>query len=733
MKARAAISRRDFLATSAAAGAALVVGVRFDGEVVAQAPGPKPTPNPFDAWIRIASDGAVTLIVAKSEMGQGVFTALPMLLAEELDVDLASVAIEQAPTDAGVYNHGTGGSASIRTSFEPLRRAGATARTMLVAAAAERWGVEATACRTESATVLGPGGRRATYGELVADAAKRPLPAPESVALREPKSWSVIGTSVPRRDVPAKVDGSARFGLDVRVPGMLYAVVARCPVLGGRLKRFDPSKAKAVAGVRHVVELAPVLGDGVFARGGVAVVADSTWAAMRGRDALTVEWDEGAAASESSATIARQMEERIVGAAKKVAEEGDVAAALGKAARKLEASYEIPFQTHAAMEPLNATVHVRADGAEAWLGSQSPDWPQREIAKIAGVDPSKVVVHNTLLGGAFGRRYNADSPVEAAQVSKAVGAPVQLVWTREDDTRHGFYRPAALHRLAAGLDAGGRPVAWRHAMASPSIAKSWGWGPDPASSEVGGAVNLPYAIPARRMDFALVETAVPVMWWRSVEHSGNAFVVESFVDELAHAAGVDPLAFRLNLLAGSRKVTIPGEEGGTPLDTARLRGVLELAAAKAGWGSPLPAGRARGIAGHFSFDSYVAEVAEVSLEGGRPRVHRVVAAVDCGHVVHPDNLAAQVEGAIVYGLTATLESAITIDRGRVVQSNFHDYAMLRIDRMPVVEVHTVASAAAPTGIGEPGLPPIAPAVANALFALTGKRVRRLPIRPEDFA
>lgn len=733
MKARAAISRRDFLATSAAAGAALVVGVRFDGEVLAQAPGQKPAPDPFGAWIRIASDGAVTLIVAKSEMGQGVFTSLPMLLAEELDVDLASVAIEQAPTDAGVYNHGTGGSASIRTSFEPLRRAGATARAMLVAAAAERWGVEAAACRTESASVLGPGGRRATYGELVADAAKRPLPAPESVALREPKSWSVIGTSVPRRDVPSKVDGSARFGLDVRVPGMLYAVVARCPVLGGRLKRFDASKAKAVAGVRHVVELPPVEGDGVFARGGVAVVADSTWAAMRGRDALTVEWDEGAAASESSATIARRMEERIAGAAKKVAEEGDVAAALGKAARKLEASYEIPFQTHAAMEPLNATVHVRADGAEAWLGSQSPDWPQREIAKVAGVDPSKVVVHNTLLGGAFGRRYNADSPVEAAQVSKAVGAPVQLVWTREDDTRHGFYRPAALHRLAAGLDAAGRPVAWRHAMASPSIAKYWGWGPDPASSEVGGAVNLPYAIPARRMDFALVETGVPVMWWRSVEHSGNAFVVESFVDELAHAAGVDPLAFRLSLLAGSRQVTLPGEEAGTPLDTARLRGVLELAAAKAGWGSPLPAGRARGIAGHFSFDSYVAEVAEVSLEGGRPRVHRVVAAVDCGHVVHPDNLAAQVEGAIVYGLTATLESAITIDRGRVVQSNFHDYAMLRIDRMPVVEVHAVASAAAPTGIGEPGLPPIAPAVANALYALTGKRVRRLPIRPEDFA
>lgn len=733
MSARASVSRRDFLATSAAAGAALLVGVRFERKAGAQAPAKRAEPGPFDAWIRIGTDGAITLIVAKSEMGQGVFTSLPMILAEELDVDFAAIAIEQAPTDAGRYNHGTGGSASVRTSFEPLRRAGATARAMLVATAAERWGVDAAECRTEKAAVVGPGGRRATYGELAADAAKRPLPAPETVALSDPKGWSVIGTSVPRRDVPMKVDGSARFGLDVRVPGMLYAVVARSPVFGGRLKSFDAAKAKAVAGVRHVVELAPVEADGVFARGGVAVVADSTWAAMRGRDALEIAWDEGPAATESSAALAKRMAEGLAGAAKRVASEGDVDAALAAAARRIEATYEIPFQTHAAMEPLNATVHVRADGAEAWVGSQSPDWPQREIAKVAGVDPSKVVVHNTFLGGAFGRRYNADAPVEAAQVSKTVGAPVQLVWTREDDTRHGFHRPAALHRLAAGLDAGGRPVAWRHAMASPSIGKYWGWGPDPATSEVGGAVNLPYAIPARRMDFAFVETAVPVMWWRSVEHSGNAFVVESFVDELAHAAGVDPLEFRLKLLAGSRQVTIPGEEGGTPLDTARLRGVLELAAAKAGWGTPLPAGRARGIAGHFSFDSYVAEVAEVSLEGGRPRVHRVVAAVDCGTVVHPDNLAAQVEGAVVYGLTAALESAITIDRGRVVQSNFHDYPMLRIDRMPVVEVHAVASAAAPTGIGEPGLPPIAPAVANALFALTGKRVRRLPIRAADFA
>jgi isoquinoline 1-oxidoreductase beta subunit len=426
------------------------------------------------------------------------------------------------------------------------------------------------------------------------------------------------------------------------------------------------------------------------------------------------------------------MDELLGREGKVVGDVGGAPEALAGAARRIEASYDVPYQAHAPMEPMNATVHVRADGAEAWIGSQGPDWPQRAIAKIAGVDPGKVVVHTTLLGGAFGRRYCADHPVEAAQISKVVGAPIQLVWTREDDFRHDFYRPAARHRLAAGLDGSGQPVAWHHRMASQSIAAYWGWGPDPAASEVGGALNLPYAIPARRMEYAFLESPVPIMWWRSVEHSGNAFVVESFVDELAHAAGADPLEFRLRLLAGSRKVTLPGPEGMT-LDTARLAAVLELAAARAGWKQPLPAGRARGIAGHFSFDSYVAQVAEVSLVGGKPRVHRIVAAVDCGRVMHPDNLAAQVEGAIVYGLSATLKSAITIDKGQSVQTNFDGFALLRIDEMPVVEVHTVASDAAPTGIGEPGLPPVAPAVANALFALTGKRVRKLPILAADLA
>ena len=734
MNAPRSLSRREFLEVTATAGAVLVVGFRLAPEAVAQAGAARPAPNPFDAWVRIAADGSVTLIVAKSEMGQGVFTTMPMLLAEELDVDFARVAIEQAPTDATLYDHGTGGSTSVRTSYEPLRRAAAVARALLVGAAAERWGVAAGDCRTEAGAVVGPAGRHAGYGELVAAAARRPLPDPASVPLKDPKDWKVLGTSVPRRDIPAKVDGSARFGLDARPAGLLHAVVARCPTLGGRPKKWNAERARAVAGVRQVVELPALRDSDSFTTGGVAVVADNTWAAIEGRDALAVEWDLAGHGDESTAALTARMEGLLDREGTVVADEGGALGALASAARRLEATYEVPYQAHAPMEPLNATVHVRADGAEAWIGSQGPDWPQRRIAAIAGVEPAKVVVHNLFLGGGFGRRYHADYAIEAAQVSRAVGAPVQLLWTREDDIRHDFFRPMARHRLAAGLDGAGQPVAWHHRMASQSIGKFWGWDRGkPAASEVGGAVDLPYAIPARRMEFALVESVVPIMWWRSVEHSGNAFVVESFLDELAHAAGVDPLEFRLRLLAGGRIVKNPVDDGEPPLDTARLAGVLRLAAERAGWGGPLPAGRARGVAGHYSFHSYVAEVAEVSLERGRPRVHRVVAAVDCGRVMHPDNLAAQVEGAIVYGLTATLKSAITLDRGQVRQSNFDDFEMLRIQEMPAVEVHAVASEATPTGIGEPGLPPIAPAVANALFALTGKRVRKLPILAADLA
>ena len=726
-------TRRAFLERTAGGGVALVIGFHLDGDLFAQEAREKKTPNPFDAWIRIGKDESVTLILGKSEMGQGIMTSLPMILAEELDVDWAKVKVEQAPTNAALYDHGTGGSSSVRTSWLPLRQAGAAARQMLVQAAASHWQVNPNACKTEPGHVMtGPRQKRLSYGELVEAAAKLEIPPFKDVPLRNPDEFRLVGTSVPRVDVPPKVDGSARFGLDVRVPGMLFAVVARCPTYGGKPARFDAARAKAVTGVKHVIEI-PAVPDGAFTAGGVAVAAESTWAAIQGRAALDVFWDHGPNREESSAALHRRMEELLARPGKVVRNDGDAEAALGRAARRLEAVYELPFQAHATMEPMNATVHVRPDGAEAWVPCQGPQWAQDMIAKIGGVPSGNVVVHTTLLGGGFGRRYHADFVVEATQISKAVGAPVQVVWTREDDIQHDFYRPAAMHRFEAAIDEQGQPVAWTDRMTSTSIDAFW-TPPDrakPESSEIGGAVNLPYAIPNVRMEYAYAKAAVPVMWWRSVEHSINGFAVESFVDELAAAAKADPLEFRRRLLAEPRKVRIPADE--SELDTQRLKAVLELAAAKAGWTQPLASGRGRGLACHFSFDTYVAEVAEVSVDQGRVRVHRVVVAVDCGRAVNPDEVKAQMESCVVYGLSAALKGAITIGEGRCLQSNFDDFEVLRLPEMPVVEVHIAPSAGKPTGTGEPGLPPLAAAVGNAIFAATGKRVRRLPVQPADLA
>jgi isoquinoline 1-oxidoreductase beta subunit len=729
-------ARRAFLQTTAASGAALVIGFHLDpASLLAQEPQEKKKPNPFDAWIRIGRAGAVTLTVAKSEMGQGVLTSLAQILAEELDVPWESVRVEQAATRPDIYDHGTGGSSSVRTSWLPLRQAGAAAREMLIGAAAGIWNVNPNTCSTEKGYVVHPPRpKRLSYGELAEAASKRPLPDFSKVVLKNAEDFKLVGRSVPRTEIPSKVDGSARFGLDVRVPGMLYAVIARCPTFGGKPKAFDEAAAKRVPGVRHVVSI-DAMEQGAHSAGGVAVVAESTWGAIRGREALRVTWDHGANVGESSASLRTQFEELTSKPCPVFRNDGDAPAAIQAAARRIEAVYELPFQAHATMEPLNATVDIRSDRAEAWIPTQGPQWALDMIAAIAKLPAEKVTVHTTLMGGGFGRRYHADFVVEAAQVSKAVGAPVQVVWTREDDMQRCFYRPASYHRLQAALDASGKPLAWLHRMSSTSIARFWD-PPDkvkPEGTEIGGSVNLPYAFPNLRMEYADAMTGVPVMWWRSVEHSNNGFVNESFLDEVAAAAGADPLAFRLELLKPGASITNPADPQGTPLNVDRLRGCLELAAAKAGWGTPLPSGRARGIACHFSFESYVTEVAEVSVERGRVRVHRVVAAADVGQVVNPDGVAAQVEGAIAYGLSAALKSAITIKDGAVEQANFDAYDVLRIDEMPAVEVHIVPSRERPTGIGEPGLPPVAAAVGNAVFALTGKRIRRLPIRPSDLA
>ena len=701
------LTRREFLHSASVAGAGLVIGFHLPlGGRRAQAPTGPFAPN---AWLRIGADGDVRIIVARSEMGQGVATSLPMLVAEELEADWSKVTIEFAPADPAYNNplfgaQATGGSTSVRGSYVPLRQAGAAAREMLIAAAAQTWGVDHAACRAEhGAVVHGATGRRILYGALVATAAALPVPA--DVPLKDPKDWKILGTRVRRLDTPAKVDGSAQFGIDVQVPGMLVALIARCPTFGGTVARFTATRAKAVPGVRHVVAVST----------GVAVVADGYWAAKKGRDALAVTWADGANAAVSSATIASLLQQRAEQPGAVARHDGDPDAGMSTAATKVEAAYDLPFLAHAAMEPMNCTAHVRPDGVDIWAPTQFQTGAQQLGAAIGGVPAGQVKVHTTYLGGGFGRRFELDFIKEALETSKAVGVPVKVIWSREDDIRQGQYRPVSHHRLRAGLDAGGQPVAWTHRIVAPSIMarvfpNSVQNGLD--GEAVEGGVEMPYAIPNVHVDYALTDTGIPVGFWRSVNNSFNAFAVETFIDELAAAAKQDPVAYRRALLTKA----------------PRHLAVVELAASKAGWGTPPPAGRARGIAVHKAFDSYVAEVAEVSVGAdGTPRVHRVVCAVDCGPVVNPDIVEAQMQSAIVYGLTAALYGEITIDRGRVQQSNFHNYLMLRMNAMPAIEVYIVPSTDAQGGVGEPGTPPIAPAVCNAIFALTGKRIRRLPI------
>jgi isoquinoline 1-oxidoreductase subunit beta len=729
------VNRREFLRVVPAAGAGLVIGLRLDSRhaVAAQSAAAgtttpaKASAAPFapNAWVQIATDGVVTLWVAKSEMGQGVRTALPMILAEEIGADFSRVKIEQAPLDSRFGDQSTGGSSSVKDSWTPLRQAGAAARAMLIAAAAARLKVPEGTLSTRDGEVIQSGGgkpggdRRLPFSALVADAAA--LPLPKDALLKAPRDFTLVGKTPPRTDTPLKIAGAAVYGIDVRVPGMLFAAVVRSPVFGGTLGRVDDRKAKQMPGVRGVVTIGR----------GVAVVADTTWAAFKGREALEVSWNEGAGASESSVGLRERCDALSRTPGKAVRSDGDVEAALAKAAKRVEAVYEAPFQAHAPMEPVNATAHVEKDRCTIWAPTQDPGDPLREVMKLTGLPKEAIRINVTFLGGGFGRRLNNDYIVDAVEISKAVGAPVQMIYSRDEDIRHDFYRPFSLHRLTGGLDRDGRIVAWRHRLVSTSIA-AWG---DPATSnperdEIGGAFDLPFAIPNVQVEYHAADSHVPRGYWRSVEASFNAFAVESFVDELAAAAGHDPLHMRLDLLKEDRRIPYPGQP--LVLDTARLRTVLESAAKQGSWGAPLPPRKGRGLAAHFSFATYCAQSAEVEVTPeGAVKVARVSCAVDCGRVVHPGLVEAQLQSAIVFGLSAALKGGITIDKGRVRESNFNNYEVLRIDEMPVVDVRIIPSDAPPTGIGEPGVPPIAPAVMNAVFAATGKRIRRLPLSPAD--
>jgi len=727
-------TRRSVMKSAAVAVAVLAipVAVRAQDEKTAAGAGKKDV-SPFLSWVRIDSAGKITLLSSRSEMGQGISSALPMVLAEELDVPWTAIQIEQAPTDEKLFgSQGTGGSGSVTASWTSLRQAGAAARHMLVQAAAQKWGVSPANCTTKNGAVWNAG-RSLTYRDLVEAASKLPVPEFSKVTLKKPSEFQIIGTVVQRKDIPSKTDGSAQFGIDVRIPGMKYAMVERPAVFGAKVKSFDAAQAKAIPGVIDVFEI-PAVAD-VHSCGGVAVVADSTWVAMKARKALKIDWELGPRATESSESLRKQFRRLVDSPQKVVLNQGDADSVISAApqAKKVEADYELPFQAHACMEPMNCTVVFRDGKAEAWAPAQGPEWVQGVVAQVGGLKPEQVKVNITLMGGGFGRRYQADFAVEAAQVAKKLpGTPVQLVWSREDDMMHDFYRPASYHRISGALDEKGNILAWKHRSTSTSIAEWWERQSPPESSELGCTLQMPYTMKNYKLEFAPADSGVPRAWWRSVEASFIGFVMESYMDEMAHQAGADPFEFRMRHLDATRKVANAIKPtDGIPLDCARMRAVLQLAADKADWGQKLPAGEGLGIACHYSFNSYAANVAHVSVNNGKVEVKRIVSAVDIGTAVAPEGVRAQVESAVVYGLTAALKSQITIENGRSVESNFNKFGCLRMDETPHMEVHIIPSELPPTGIGEPGLPPVAPAVTNAVFAATGKRIRRLPVMPAD--
>ncbi len=705
------LSRRRLLRAGAAAGGGLMLSLSLPfatGEAeAAGADGFAP-----NAFIQIEGDGQIVLTMPYVEMGQGTYTSIPMLVAEELEVDLKQVRLEHAPPNEKLYGNpllggvqATGGSTAIRAVWKPMRQAGAIARTMLVAAAAKRWNVDPASCRAQSGEVLhAPTARSIKYGELAVDAAR--MPVPESVALKRPENFKLIGTPAKRLDTPAKVNGTAVYGIDVRPPGLKIATLAQSPVFGGRVKKVDDAAAKAVKGVRQIVRLDDA----------IAIVADHMGAAKKGLAALAIEWDDGPHAKLNTEEIAGELEKATLNSGPVAQKIGNIDEAMASAVTKVEATYQLPFLAHAAMEPMNCTVHVRKDGCEVWVGNQVIARAQAAAAKTAGLPLDRVVVHNHLIGGGFGRRLEIDGVIRAVQIAQHVDGPVKVVWTREEDIQHDMYRPYFFDRMSAGLDGTGMPVAWNHRFAGSSILARWlppafnnGLDPD----TIDGAIDLPYALPNMRVEYLRMEPpGIPTAFWRSVGPSHNVFVVESFMDELAAAAKKDPVDYRLALLNKA----------------PRAKAVLQLAAEKAGWGQTLPKGSGRGVSIQFVFGTYMAQVAEVDVsKDGGVRVRRVVCAVDCGTVINPDTVRAQIQGAIVFGVTAALYGEITLKDGRVEQTNFDTYQILRMNEAPAIEVHIVQSQESPGGMGEPGTSAIVPAVTNAIFAATGKRLRKLPI------
>jgi len=736
------VTRRAFLKTSAAAGASLVLPFYLAGKPhTPKSPAASFSPN---AWLEISSDGRVKIWCGKSEIGQGVRTSLPMIVAEELCCDWNGVQVIEADLDPKYGDQLTGGSLSVRTSYDHLRKAGAAARELLISAAAAEWNVVHSECRAANGSVTHLATTRSLpFGQLIANAAR--LEPPADPPLKKPEEFHLIGKPTVRTDTLQKVNGSAQFGIDVRVPGMLIASVERCPVYGGTVRKFNGEKVRALPGVRNVLEVKPFHlthqfgetsgpGSRNYSCAGVAVVADSTWAAMQARKSLEVEWDEGNLAQESTATLREKMVKLASVPAATIRSDGDFEKAHAAAAKKIEAVYELPFLAHATMEPMNCTAHFRDGECELWAPTQVPGAAAESVAKALGIPREKIKLHITFIGGGFGRRLIQDYAVEAALLSRDAAAPVQVVWTREDDIRHDFYRPAAYHVFRAGLDARGNLVAWKHRASSPSIETFYnGTGISPQAAAQVDTLDFPAPfVPNFRLEFAVAESGMPLGYWRSVDSSGNQFALSSFFDEAAHAAGRDPVDFLLSMLGPARKIDLGGDRG--TLDVARRRRVIELATEKSGWGKPLPGGRARGIGIGFGWGSFVAQVAEVSCNPskGTVRVHRVVCAVDCGIAINPLGVEAQMQSAVNFGLAQALKSEITVSNGRVDQSNFHDYEVLRLSDAPAaIDVHIVPSADPPGGCGEPGVPPIAPAVGNAIFVATGKRLRRLPIRAPD--